>query len=280
MAFRIFCSALVSDGQRYPFRALLVDKGKIVAWEAYDPQQLTRVSSPDVDARTLIALPGMIDIHIHGGFGRDLMEGTPDAIEFLARRLARHGVTAFVVTTITAPWHAIRQCLEAVRTVRERGTSGARLLGCHLEGPFINPRRAGAQPPEYIRPPSVRELRNELGELLDEVRLVTLAPEQEGGLELTEYLATRGILVSIGHSDASYEQTLQAIERGARHATHTFNAMRPFQHRDPGLAGAVLLHDELNAEIIWDNVHTHPAAAALLVKAKGKERVLCVSDGT
>ncbi|MDM7460529.1 MAG: amidohydrolase family protein, partial [bacterium] len=124
------------------------------------------------------------------------------------------------------------------------------------------------------------ELETELGDLISELRIVTLAPELEGGLELTQYLAQQGIIVSIGHSDATYEQTLRAIDCGARHATHTFNAMRPFQHRDPSLAGAVLLRDELNAEVIWDNLHTHPAAAQLLVKAKGAERVICVSDGT
>ncbi|MCX7924763.1 MAG: N-acetylglucosamine-6-phosphate deacetylase [Fimbriimonadales bacterium] len=280
MVFRIYCGALITDGQRYAHRALLVDKGRIVAWEPYEPDALARIEPPDVDARDYIALPGMIDLHIHGGFGRDMMEGTPEAVQAVAQRLARHGVTAFLATPLTAPWGAIRNCMRAARTVREHGSEGARVLGCHLEGPFINPKRAGAQPPEYIRPPSVRELETELGDLMSELRIVTLAPELEGGLELTRHLTGQGIIVSIGHSDATYEQTLQAIENGARHATHTFNAMRPFQHRDPGLAGAVMLRDELTAEIIWDNVHTHPATAQLLVKAKGVERVICVSDGT
>ncbi|MCX7992608.1 MAG: N-acetylglucosamine-6-phosphate deacetylase [Fimbriimonadales bacterium] len=280
MAFRIYCGALITDGQRYEHRALLVDKGQIVAWEPYDPITLSRVEPPDVDARSYFALPGMIDLHIHGGFGRDMMEGTPDAIQAIAKRLTRHGVTALLVTPLTAPWEAIRSCIRAAREVREHGSEGARVLGCHLEGPFINPKRAGAQPPEYIRPPSVREMETELGDLMSELRIVTLAPELEGGLELTRHLAGQGIIVSIGHSDATYEQTMLAIDNGARHATHTFNAMRSFQHRDPGLAGAVILHDELTAEIIWDNVHTHPATAQLLVKAKGVERVICVSDGT
>ncbi|MFN7015978.1 MAG: N-acetylglucosamine-6-phosphate deacetylase [Fimbriimonadales bacterium] len=280
MAFRIYCGALVTDGRRYERRALVIDKGRIVAWEPYEPDSFTQTAPPDVDARSYLALPGMIDLHIHGGFGRDMMEGTPEAIQAIARRLTQHGVTAFLATPLTAPWEAIRNCIHAAREVRTHGSEGARVLGCHLEGPFINPKRAGAQPPEYIRSPSVRELETELGDLISELRIVTLAPEMEGGLELTQYLTEQGIIVSIGHSDATYEQAVQAIERGARHATHTFNAMRPFQHRDPGLAGAVMLHDELNAEIIWDHVHTHPAAAHLLVKAKGTERVICVSDGT
>lgn len=280
MAFRIYCGALATDGQRYSHRALVVDKERIVAWEPYDPAHLTAIEPPDVDARAYVALPGMIDLHIHGGFGRDMMEGDPEAIRAVAQRLVQHGVTAFLVTPLTAPWDAIRHCIRAAREARIHGSGGARVLGCHLEGPFINPKRAGAQPPEFIRPPSVRELETELGDLIRELRIVTLAPELEGGLELTQYLAGQGIIVSIGHSDATYEQTLRAIDCGARHATHTFNAMRPFQHRDPGLAGAVMLCDALNAEVIWDNLHTHPAAAQLLVKAKGAERVICVSDGT
>jgi N-acetylglucosamine-6-phosphate deacetylase len=279
MAFRVYCGALVTDGQRYPHRALVIDKGRIVAWEAYDAAQVEPIQPPDVDARDLIALPGMIDLHVHGGFGRDMMEGTPDAIRAIAHRLASYGVTAFLVTPLTAPWSAIRQCIEAAREVRWNGSGGARVLGCHLEGPFINPKRAGAQPPEHIRPPSLHELKDALGTLINELRIVTLAPELDGAREVIEFLTQEGVIVSIGHSDATYEQTVQAIEWGARHATHTFNAMRPFQHRDPGLAGAVMLHDELTAEIIWDNVHTHPATAQLLIKAKGATRVVCVSDG-
>jgi N-acetylglucosamine-6-phosphate deacetylase len=154
MAFRVYCGALVTDGQRYPHRALVVDKGRIVAWEAYDPARREPIQLPDVDARNLIALPGMIDLHVHGGFGRDMMEGTPEAIRAIAQRLALHGVTAFLVTPLTAPWSAIRQCIEAAREARWNGSGGARVLGCHMEGPFINPKRAGAQPPEHIRPPN------------------------------------------------------------------------------------------------------------------------------
>ncbi|MCS7273412.1 MAG: N-acetylglucosamine-6-phosphate deacetylase [Fimbriimonadales bacterium] len=280
MASRIYCGALITDGQRYEQRALLIEGERIVAWEPYDPTQLPPLAPSDIDARDLVALPGMLDIHVHGGFGRDMMEGTPEAIQAVARRLVQHGVTAFLVTPLTSPWHAIRQCIAAAREVREHGSEGARVLGCHLEGPFINPKRAGAQPPEYIRPPSIRELETELGDLLSELRIVTIAPEMEGALEVIRYLTEQGIIASVGHTDATYEEVLRAVDNGARHATHTFNAMRPFQHRDPGTVGAVLSLPELVAEIIWDNIHTHPAAARVLVQAKGTERVICVSDGT
>ncbi|MCS7065938.1 MAG: N-acetylglucosamine-6-phosphate deacetylase [Fimbriimonadales bacterium] len=280
MAFRVFCGQLVTDGQLYRHVALLVERGRILAWESFNNRDDLRIASPDVDARAFTVLPGMIDIHVHGGGGRDLMEGTIEAVQAVARHLARYGVTSFLVTPLTAPWEAIRAAVRAAQQVRQYGSEGAQVLGCHLEGPFINPARAGAQPPEYIRTASIGELERELGALLEEVRIVTLAPEIEGGYELTRYLANQGIIVSIGHTDARYEEVTRAIDLGARHATHCFNAMRPFQHREPGTVGAVLAHPELKAELIWDNVHTHPASARLLVQAKGTEGVLCISDGT
>ncbi|MCS7066118.1 MAG: N-acetylglucosamine-6-phosphate deacetylase, partial [Fimbriimonadales bacterium] len=271
MAFRVFCGQLVTDGQLYHAVALLIEGGRVMAWEPFSQASDFRIESPDVDARAAVVLPGMIDIHIHGGGGRDLMEGTVEAIQAVARHLTRYGVTGFLVTPLTAPWEAIRATVRAAQEVRCYGSEGAQVLGCHLEGPFINPVRAGAQPPEYIRPASVAELERELGTLMEEVRIVTLAPEIEGGYELTRYLANQGIIVSIGHTDARYEEVTRAIDLGARHATHCFNAMRPFQHREPGTVGAVLAHPELKAELIWDHVHTHPASARLLVQAKGAE---------
>lgn len=280
MAFRVFCGQLVTDGQLYRAVALLIEGERVVAWEPFSQASDFRIESPDVDARATVVLPGMIDIHIHGGGGRDLMDGTVEVIQAVARHLTRYGVTGFLVTPLTAPWEAIRATVRAAQEVRRYGSEGAQVLGCHLEGPFINPVRAGAQPPEYIRPASVAELERELGALMEEVRIVTLAPEIEGGYELTRYLANQGIIVSIGHTDARYEEVTRAIDLGARHATHCFNAMRPFQHREPGTVGAVLAHPELKAELIWDHVHTHPASARLLVQAKGAEGVLCISDGT
>ncbi len=275
--FRIFCGTLITDGHRYANVALVVEKGRIVRWEPFESAH--PVSPPDVDARHLVALPGMIDIHIHGGGGRDLMEGTPEAIQTVARHLTRYGVTGFLVTPLTAPMEAIHQVVQSAREVRMHGSEGAQVLGVHMEGPFINPKRAGAQPPEFIQPPSVETLERELGDLVEELRVVTLAPEVEGGYELTEWLSRQGIIVSIGHTDATYEEVTRAIDLGARHATHCFNAMRPFQHRKPGTVGAVLSHPELKAELIWDNIHTHPATARLLVQAKGAEGVICISDG-
>jgi N-acetylglucosamine-6-phosphate deacetylase len=278
MVDRVFCGELVTNGQSYPNVALLVEAGRVVAWERFG--QVAKIESPDVDARTFVVLPGMLDIHIHGGGGRDLMEGTPEAVQFVAQHLARFGVTGFLVTPLTSPWHAIRQTVQAAAEVRQHRTSGAQVLGCHLEGPYINPKFKGAQPPEYILPAGVAEFEREIGDWMNEIKIVTLAPEIPGGYELTRYLSRQGVIVSIGHTNATYEEVTHAIDDGARHATHCFCAMRGMHHRDPGTAGAVLSHPELKAELIWDHIHVVPPMVKVLFAAKGIANVIAISDGT
>lgn len=278
MIYRVFCGELITDGQSYANTALLIEAGRVVAWERFG--QVERIDAPDVDARDRAVMPGMLDLHIHGGGGRDLMEGTPEAVQFVAQHLARFGVTGFLVTPLTSPWHAIRQTVQAAAEVRQHGAEGARVLGCHLEGPYINPKFKGAQPPEYILPASVAEFEREIGDHIGEIKIVTLAPEIPGGYELTRYLSRQGVIVSIGHTDAAYEEVTRAIDDGARHATHCFCAMRGMHHRDPGTVGAVLSHPELKAELIWDHIHVVPPVVRVLFAAKGIENIIGISDGT
>jgi len=206
------------------------------------------------------------------------MDATYEALDAMSRHLARSGVTAFVPTTLTAPWEHVLSAVETVRRAIEIGTSGAQILGVHLEGPYINPSRKGAQPEEFIREPSMEEFRHKLGQLSSLVRIVALAPELPGARDLIRYLAARNITVSIGHSDATFEQAADAIDAGATQATHVFNAMRPFLHRDPGIIGAVLADDRVRAELIWDDLHLHPGTARTVVNAKRPERVILISD--
>lgn len=219
-------------------------------------------------------VPGFIDLHVHGGGGRDLMEGG-DAAEVIARTHARHGTTAMLATTMTAPLPEIEAALDALAPqIERRGANQARWLGVHLEGPYLNPERLGAQPDFAVpgRLAQVRQLHARAA-----VRLITLAPEQPEHLELIRALRAEGFLVQLGHSNASYEQGLAALEAGASGFTHLFNAMSPLQHRAPGLVGAALAHAEY-AELIPDLLHLHPGA--LRVALRAIPRCYCVTDAT
>lgn len=224
-------------------------------------------------------VPGFVDLHIHGAFGRDFMSGTAEDLLAMADGLEKVGYEAFLPTTVTGSLESIRTALSHL-PVADR-----RIEGFHLEGPFISRKYPGAQPPSFIVEPST-----EWDAVLDDPRLrvITLAPEVSGGLELTERLAWRGlpdletdpVIVSLGHTDATYAQVRDAVEAGARHTTHTYNAMRPLNHREPGTVGAALTLSGLTCELIYDRVHVARAAAELLLRCKGPDGVIAVSDGT
>jgi len=222
--------------------------------------------------------PGFIDVHLHGGGGADVMDASPGALSQLARTHARHGTVAFLPTTVTAPYEQLRRVLEAVEETAGAREEGAELLGVHLEGPHLNPARAGAQNPEFLTPPSLPEMQALLERFPGRVRWVTGAPELEGARELIQYLREAGVVVSIGHSDATYEQAMVAFQWGISHATHTFNGMNPLHHRAPGVPGAVLTAPGVSAEIIADGFHIHPGVARLLWQVKGPDRLLLVTD--
>jgi len=221
-----------------------------------------------------IVLPGFIDLHVHGGGGHDTMEGG-DAVRDIARLHVRHGTTAMLATTMTAPADELRRAIAAMGPAcRERTAGGARVLGVHLEGPYINPGNLGAQP-DFARPASVAEVR-EL-DALAPIRLITLAPELPGNLALIEPLIEAGFRVQIGHSAGTYEDGVAALERGAAGFTHLFNAMTGLHHRAPGMAGAALAHARY-AEIIPDLLHVHPGAIRAALRAI--PCLYCVTDST
>jgi N-acetylglucosamine-6-phosphate deacetylase len=219
-------------------------------------------------------LPGFIDLHVHGGAGRDMMEGG-DAPHVIARLHARHGTTSLLATTMTAPLEDIDRALAAIGgACKERGKGEARILGVHLEGPYINAGKLGAQPP-FAREASMAEV--ERFESEAPLRLITVAPEIDGHLALVRQLADAGIRVQIGHTSGSYEDGVRALEHGAAGFTHLFNAMPGLHHRDPGMVGAALAHAQY-AEIIPDLLHVHPGAIKVALRAI--PNLYCVTDST
>ncbi|MBT2659596.1 N-acetylglucosamine-6-phosphate deacetylase [Bacillus sp. ISL-45] len=225
-------------------------------------------------------VPGFIDVHIHGAGGADTMDATIDALTTMASTLSAEGTTSFLATTITQDQKAILKALDnAADYISYHNKPGkAEVLGIHLEGPFINESRKGAQPAEHIITPDIELFAKMQEASRNNIRLVTLAPEKENGNKLIAYLAENGVIASVGHSDATYGQMAEAVKAGATHVTHLFNGMRGMHHRDPGVAGAALLFDELKIEMIADGIHVVPEMLDLSIRAKGTDGVILITD--
>lgn len=227
-----------------------------------------------------LLLPGFIDIHIHGINGADMMDATEQSLYDIATKLPHEGTTSFLATTITHKQENIELALTnaAKYTACQNFKQGSEMLGIHLEGPFLSKKRAGAQPLQHIIPSTI-SLFNQWQQLSGNlIKVVTLAPELENGLELTKYLSEHKVIPSIGHSDAIYDEVKKAIELGAKHVTHFYNGMRGIHHREPGVVGAGLAHDNLFLELIVDGIHVHPAVIKSTYKTKGSEKIILITD--
>jgi N-acetylglucosamine-6-phosphate deacetylase len=239
-----------------------------------------------VDLKDAILAPGLFDIHIHGGAGHDIMESNPAALPALERLLVRHGVSSYFPTTVTAPLEetlaALARLAKAVETARNNHADEPRAvpLGIHLEGPFISHTRRGVHPPQDLLPPTVATFTRFWEAARGQIRVMTIAPELPGAPEVIAEAARRGVCVSLGHSNADLNSTRAAVAAGARHATHTFNAMRPLSHRDPGILAEVLTDTRVSADIIADGVHVDPAVVNLFLKAKGADAAVLITDAT
>lgn len=227
----------------------------------------------------MVVVPGFIDQHIHGAKGYDAMDGTYEALEGISLALPKEGTTAYLATTMTQSPENINNALKAVKDYKELNKAeGALLLGVHLEGPFISTSMIGAQPLEYVANPNVEILKGYQEVSGNNIKLVSLAPEVEGGAELVSYLKETGVVASLGHTAAGYNDVEKAVKAGATNVTHTYNAQKAYHHRDIGTVGAALLIDELNCELICDTIHVSVPAIKMVVKNKPHDKVTLITD--
>ena len=272
-AHRIDNVRVVTPHHVLPSASVTVEHGRIT--------EVNPTSGPpapgSVDSRGGLLIPGMIDVHIHGANGHDMMDGTRTSIEEVSRACAATGCTSFLVTSVSSSLQDLLRMIDRVKEVVGH-EPGARIAGVHAEGPYLNVKRKGMQNEAYLRHPDITEMERVVEHAGSLLRMVTLAPELPGGLELTRYLRARGVIVAVAHSDATYEQALEAFRLGATHVTHCFNGMRPIHHRDPGLIVAAFERDGVTLQAIVDNVHLHPAIVRLMHRVKGADGVVLVTD--
>jgi N-acetylglucosamine-6-phosphate deacetylase len=265
--------AVITPLEVYDRADLLIEDGTIVG---IGPDAAQEGAAETIDAEGLLVAPGYIDVHVHGSAGCDTMDATREAIETMAGFFATRGVTSFCPTTLTAGAREIMASVRAVYDCQQSPVQGAQPLGVHLEGPYIDVAKKGAQPEEHIRPASMAECEELFS--LGNIKLVTFAPEIEENRELIEFARSRGAAAVTGHSSATYEQMVEAVEAGINHATHTFNQMQAIHHRAPGTVGGVLMLDEIYAELVADGVHLHPAIVDMIVRLKGPEKAVLITD--
>jgi N-acetylglucosamine-6-phosphate deacetylase len=281
MACTAFTAPVVYTPERIPNGVVLVEDDRIRAAGSREAIEIPSGAAV-VDAPDGVLVPGFVDIHIHGAGGRDLMETSREAVETVSRVLARHGVTSYFPTTVTAPERDLDRALALLAGCIDdcalRPTAASQPLGIHMEGPFISPRRPGVQPLDAIAEPALDAYRRFSEAAGGKLRIMTIAPELAAAPEVIAEMIREGVRPSIGHTDATFEQAERAAAAGVRQATHTFNAMRPFGHRDPGVIAAILTDPRLRAELIADGVHVDPAAIRLLYQCKGDSGIVLVSD--
>ena len=284
----IHASRILTPDEEITDGIIVVEGSRITGVGHRDMMRLP-AGATDFVASGMTIVPGFVDLHIHGAGGHDVMEGSARALDRVTSTVARHGTTSIVATTVTASvedtCHSLEgiaryiHAHESVDEAAETSKPAAEILGMHLEGPFISKARRGVHPPDAIARPSVEILDKFVKAADGMVRILTIAPELPGAMQLIAHAVAAKIVVALGHTDADYEQTRAAIEAGARHSVHFFNAMRPFSHRDPGIIGAILTDPDVTAEVIADLVHVSGPAIQVLIGTKGFDSVLLASDG-
>ena len=233
-------------------------------------------NSIDLDGKYVV--PGFIDVHIHGSNGADAMDGTAEALKTISSYIATKGTTKFLATTLTSSKEELINVLKIAADLQNKEIDGATIFGVHMEGPYFDIEYKGAQNEKYMKPATEKEIKDYLDVKPGLVKMMSLSPHTEQSIETVKFLKENGVIVSVGHSAAKFNDVMKAVDAGLSHSTHTFNGMRGINHREPGVAGAVLISDKINAEVIFDKVHIHPEIVRLMIKAKGTDKVVCITD--
>jgi N-acetylglucosamine-6-phosphate deacetylase len=283
MDLAILAKELYTPLERIERPVLLVEDDVIASIHQQSERDVPK-SRRVLDLEDAILMPGFIDMHIHGGAGRDVMDTAPDALPTVERLLYSHGVTSYFPTTITAPVDRTLAALDSLASAIERARENEELratpVGIHMEGPFISHARRGVHPPADLQMPTLALFERLWEASRGTMKILTIAPELEGAREVISEATRLGVCVSMGHSDADLAQARAGVDAGVRHATHTFNAMRPLEHRDPGIIGEALMDERISAEIIADGIHVDPLMVRLFLRVKGAEGAVLVTDAT
>jgi len=263
--------------------SVAVQDGKIIGiYSNSDLEESTYQQVIDGQGKYLSA--GFMDIHNHGNFGHDVMEGTIETLDSMSKFHLKNGVLGYLPTTMTASYEdTINAIKNAAKYMKNNNTADednpkACVLGLHLEGPYFSMGKKGAQPGKFIKNPCLKEIESFIDASENNVKLVAIAPELPGAIEAISYLKSREITVSAGHSNATYDETMLGIENGVTEATHLYNGMREFSHREPGIIGAALTDERVACEMICDGIHLKPAAMKIAVKMKGRDKIILISD--
>lgn len=256
--------------------SLLIDRGKIAKIEKSGEINEKGIDAY-IDGEGKLLAPGFIDIHNHGNSGYDIMDSTEIAIDKIAEFHLKNGVTSFLGTVITSSHEKMSKAIDNVVRYKSKNDK-AQILGIHLEGPFFCQEKKGAQPSQHIKKPNVEKIKELIKLSNGKIRMVSLAPEIEGALDIISFLKSKGITVAMGHSNSTFQEAKKGIDYGVTVATHLYNGMRSFDHREPGIIGAALTDDRVFCEIIYDRIHLHDTAVEMALKMKGLDKIVLVSD--
>ena len=261
--------------------SLVIEDGKIAnIFNEETPAKESYDEIIDVEGKYLS--PGFIDLHNHGNFGHDAMEGTDEALDTMADYHIKNGVTSYLATTMTEEPGKIKEAVKNIGEYVKNGSKDsktkAQVLGIYLEGPYFSMEKKGAQPPQYIKNPDLDEIKDLIKLSQDTIKIIALAPELEGAKESIKYLKEEGITITAGHTNATFDEAKAGIDLGITQATHLYNGMRAYSHREPGVIGAVLTDERVACEMICDGIHLHVGAMDLAIKMKGKDGIILISD--